>query len=278
MFENQTVMLGAAVLAAATVGLVAYRQKVKASKTAFGRLKAGKPVGIESFVVEYRSKPKAMTLEGDSISRIEEQGKIVLDSAAQLKLKECLLRHRETVANLEAAEKLRCTAFNEMVHVPLLKELWRIAFGDDCEFERTSERWSRLGFQGLDPQTDLRGGGVLALEQFLFFAKSHPGVLREMIRFNDDQITSKTNSWFLTAVVSIQFTVQLKTCEHQTFAPHLRILYGNSEGLNMLHCELMRHFFECWRRDKPHVMEYTIYIPKVYGTFFKPDYVPIDQK
>ena len=56
--------------------------------------------------------------------------------------------------------------------------LWHSAFpgSTPLPFERRSEQWKELGFQGTDPTTDLRGGGFIALEHLLRFVVSSRSV------------------------------------------------------------------------------------------------------
>lgn len=169
--------------------------------------------------------------------------------------------------------------------VALLEQLWSLA-GLTGSFERRSEQWNAIGFQGLDPSTDFRGGGLLALDHIVSFAEHHNAVLKEMMAFNKVQQDDGETSWYLTAVVSIQFTVQLLSQrDHPFHLKQLRTLYGCGnekkneteggsgsalDGITVLHHELMLHFKKEWERDLPHVMEYNQYMPKVYGAFFSP--------
>ena len=61
-------------------------------------------------------------------------------------------------------------------HVALLQELWVAAgLGSGESFASISPVWQRLGFQGDDPMTDLRGAGLLGLRQLLHFVQSGSG-------------------------------------------------------------------------------------------------------
>lgn len=125
-------------------------------------------------------------------------------------------------------EKERATPFSadDAEHVRLLRELWRAAGKSSAQFAQRSEEWGELGFQGTDPATDLRGGGVLALRQFLHFAQTHADDFREMMAFNKETLAAGEHSWYLLAVVSIQFTAQLLLQQdHKIYLPQLEVLY-----------------------------------------------------
>lgn len=172
-------------------------------------------------------------------------------------------------SEMKALEVQRKTVYSDELHEELLRALWEACF--DTPYERTSDEWARMGFQGIDPTTDLRGGGVLALEQFLHFAQTRPLDIAAMMSFNADQLNTGETSWYLTAVCSIQFTVQLMSERDHVFPLRLLdVLYAGEcrAGLNLIHHQLMVHFRRMWEADLPFVMEYNQYMPKVYGSFF----------
>ena len=43
---------------------------------------------------------------------------------------------------------------------------------------QTAVDWTALGFQGTDPLTDFRGGGLLSLQQLAFFAENYTAQVR----------------------------------------------------------------------------------------------------
>lgn len=178
---------------------------------------------------------------------------------------------------VHALDARRRTAFddNNADDDRLLQELWRVAKLNG-PYSRRSDQWERLGFQGKDPTTDFRGGGMLALDHIVSFAQTHPAILKQMMHFNQEQLDAGEGSWYLTAVVSIQLTVQL-LCEkdHVYQRPQLQMLLeggeseeGGIDGLRRVHHSLMIHFAKLWDEDRPHIMEYNAYMPKVFKSFF----------
>lgn len=57
-------------------------------------------------------------------------------------------------------------------HGQLLQAMWR-AMVPNASFEPVSAEWKRIGFQGSDPRTDVRGGGWLAVQCIAHFATLH---------------------------------------------------------------------------------------------------------
>lgn len=60
--------------------------------------------------------------------------------------------------------------------------------------------WQGMGFQGEDPLTDFRAGGVLALENIVFFAEKYPVTVRRMIenremKMSDDGTFMRNYPW-----------------------------------------------------------------------------------
>ncbi|KAM6234988.1 ELMO domain-containing protein 3 [Porphyrio hochstetteri] len=58
---------------------------------------------------------------------------------------------------------------NECVHMRILQTLYKQLTHSKLDCPRYGEHWGEIGFQSSDPSTDLRGTGMLALMQMLFF-------------------------------------------------------------------------------------------------------------
>lgn len=68
-------------------------------------------------------------------------------------------------------------------HEAQLEQLWQVLLpGVERTGGRFSRDWNRIGFQQSDPASDFRGGGILALEQLLYFATTRTAVARRMIK------------------------------------------------------------------------------------------------
>ena len=73
---------------------------------------------------------------------------------------------------------------------------------------KTAVDWTALGFQGTDPLTDFRGGGLLSLQQLAFFAENYTAQVRA--------INSRANH--PTKVTNFSFKI------HNPFEPNLRFI------------------------------------------------------
>jgi hypothetical protein len=80
-----------------------------------------------------------------------------------------------TAAETQTLDAIRAdlkTPFDEATHGDLLKRLWKA--GLDGPFERRSQKWQLLGFQGADPTTDLRACKLLGLKTLVTFLETSP--------------------------------------------------------------------------------------------------------
>lgn len=104
---------------------------------------------------------------------------------------------------------------NEEDHRLKLKKLFEniidieIEVGPTKEEDRIIEKderpdWTSIGFQGLDPITDFRGGGLLSLEQLCFFTTQN----REIIDKINERANHPTTGYGL-AITGINITVML---------------------------------------------------------------------
>ncbi|KAF4391678.1 hypothetical protein F8388_005443 [Cannabis sativa] len=59
-------------------------------------------------------------------------------------------------------------------YLDALKQLWRLAYPTKELPPLKSELWKQMGWQGVDPSTDFRGGGFISLENLIFFAQKYP--------------------------------------------------------------------------------------------------------
>ncbi|XP_059155461.1 ELMO domain-containing protein 3-like [Physella acuta] len=81
--------------------------------------------------------------------------------------------HRELLQQRDLVFCVAATPFdNENVnHNQILQTIYRCLTGSKFDCQRYGSHWEEIGFQGNDPATDLRGTGMLALAQLLFFLR-----------------------------------------------------------------------------------------------------------
>merc|ERR1712137_636677 len=82
----------------------------------------------------------------------------------------------------ELWEQLRTPYDSENAeHEQMLSQFWSTIFPDVPLESRITGQWSKVGFQGKDPATDFRGGGILSLQCLCFFAKNYTTEVRRIL-------------------------------------------------------------------------------------------------
>jgi len=66
------------------------------------------------------------------------------------------------------------------IHEETLQHYWNLCYPDIELAERKSSQWKKLGFQGIDPATDFRGGGIFGLRCLVYFASTYPETFNDM--------------------------------------------------------------------------------------------------
>ena len=115
---------------------------------------------------------------------------------------------RRTNIGISHLSQLARTDFSKEYEAALI-ELWDcLKPGQRREGSelRHSKSWSEIGFQGLDPATDFRGGGVLSLENLRYFAKESPEIARKILA---EQCHDITKGGFPFALAGINITAFL---------------------------------------------------------------------
>jgi len=87
-----------------------------------------------------------------------------------------------------------------------LERLWRAVDDQDGPFDRKAVNWVKLGFQNESPETDFRGGGVLALKCLMYAFEAHPKEMREIHRL---QSPEESKRWYPVCVAGINLTCLL---------------------------------------------------------------------
>nr|XP_043608346.1 ELMO domain-containing protein A isoform X2 [Erigeron canadensis] len=126
-------------------------------------------------------------------------------------------------------------------HQKALLELWNLAYPNVTLQGLISEQWKEMGWQGINPSTDFRGGGFLSLENLIFFAKTFPGAFRRLLL----KQRGKRVMWeypFAIAGINISFmlTQMLELYQVKPRCTHcvnfVKILGEDEEAFDVLYC------------------------------------------
>ena len=141
-------------------------------------------------------------------------------------------------------EELRQVSFdnNNALHQDMLESLWeqlcpgvsrepevaalaRAGSLDDAAktiATRKSKSWGRIGFQGLDPVTDLRGMGLLGLLHLVHFARTRHS--RTVLEWSQAPVNGPEVKFFPFACASIQITNFVLQLARERLLGHVMIL------------------------------------------------------
>ncbi|KAF5202709.1 Elmo domain-containing protein a [Thalictrum thalictroides] len=93
---------------------------------------------------------------------------------------------------------------NHVEHQDALTQLWRLAYPGRKPPPIKSELWKEMGWQGSDPSTDFRGGGLVSLENLIYFGKTYPVSFQRLLHKQD----GNRSDWeypFAVAGINISF-------------------------------------------------------------------------
>ena len=66
-------------------------------------------------------------------------------------------------------------------HEEKLVKLWNLLCPGEPLATRITPKWGKIGFQGSDPATDFRGGGIQSLDSLIFYAEHHTEKCRDIV-------------------------------------------------------------------------------------------------
>nr|GLL25616.1 ELMO domain-containing protein A-like isoform X1 [Ipomoea trifida] len=136
-------------------------------------------------------------------------------------------------------------------HQEALMDLWNAAFPGVELCGLISEQWKEMGWQGKDPSTDFRGGGLLSLENLLYFARIFPKSFQDLLH----KLEGNRSIWeypFAVAGVNITFMlIQMLDLEaikprNLVGATFLKFLAENESAFDLLYCIAFKLMDQQW--------------------------------
>ncbi len=122
-----------------------------------------------------------------------------------------------------------------------LKELYKVAFRKGCIPDKVlGPEWKDIGFQGQNPRTDFRGGGILGLHCLRYFLLKYPEEFLKMQ--SDDTFFFAITSINLTHMLMIYF--YMNKYEVQIESKRLRAGRKQFKRFARLNSESKSSFFE----------------------------------
>jgi len=159
-------------------------------------------------------------------------------------------------------------------HSAQLIRLGAAAF-DDQEFkENKSARWKTIGFQGEDPATDFRAGGLYALQNLLYFVHTQRPAF---IRCTTDAISgvggmAEHHLPWACAGINLTFTLSHMLClrrrpfelldahEQRVYRCFLTLLSSDEYAFEELFSAFFLSLLDRWRQRRARYMDFSIHV------------------
>lgn len=112
-------------------------------------------------------------------------------------------------------------AWNTVEHGWILRSIWRNLRPGEA-FIRKGDGWKKCGFQGADPATDVRGGGLLAMQCLEYFSDKHGACMRAMLDELDTLIQTPPQGTRFYPVSTTAIVIVVKLCNALKLADGMR--------------------------------------------------------
>ncbi|KAF8731201.1 hypothetical protein HU200_016525 [Digitaria exilis] len=146
-------------------------------------------------------------------------------------------------------------------HQDALRQLWRLAYPTREIPPLKSELWKEMGWQGTDPSTDFRGGGLISLENLIFFARNYPKSFQMLL----NKVQGQRSDWeypFAVAGINISFML-IQMLDLQSTVPSsksgirfLELLGRDENAFDHLYCVAFRLLDARWLVKRASYMEF----------------------
>jgi hypothetical protein len=138
-------------------------------------------------------------------------------------------------------------------HERMLLTLYRALTGDALAPPTYGNHWEVIGFQGNDPSTDLRGSGLFALVQLLYFAKNYRPLLLKLYQLSRDERQN-----FPLATLSTNVTAMVLLALRQRYKLYGEIGRRGSvyEVVNELYVAAFYHMYLEWKNGNKTIVDW----------------------
>jgi hypothetical protein len=157
---------------------------------------------------------------------------------------------------LQHIERDRVTQYDgkKPEHVGLLKQMWAFVFPDVTYPGDKGEHWDKLGFQGKDPATDLRGAGLMGLKNLHYMAEFYPEFLRKICAEQAGKSVEEPYYPVATAGINVSALLHEKLFKSdEVFA----FLFDQSYAFEEIYCATMKLTDATFHRMNSTYMEFT---------------------
>jgi len=128
------------------------------------------------------------------------------------------------MAAVSSLRNVVSSRLNPEMHEHLLQRLWTGHFGDGVEYARPDERWKEMGFQGIDPCTDLRAGGLMALLHLVHLVETCPALWKKLTDANCGTAAFSKAVCLVNVTGSLIYYLQLYVGEQDSSAKQAQLV------------------------------------------------------
>ena len=139
-------------------------------------------------------------------------------------------------------------------HVALLKQMWNFVFPDSAYPGDKGEHWDKLGFQGKDPATDLRGAGLMGLKNLHYMAEFYPETLRKVCAEQAGKSVEEAYYPVATAGINVSALLHEKLYKSKQVLP---FLFDQVYAFEEIYCATMKVVDATFHRVNSTYMEFT---------------------
>ena len=146
----------------------------------------------------------------------------------------------------------------------MLIGIWREVFPNEeppSDQRLSHENWKAMGFQNTSPDSDFRGGGLMALKNLRDFVENNKNLALEMIRQQEKNefllaVSSINASFFLRKYFLMAEPADYKVgketavCSKGVFKSFCGFLKEDSEVLDKIHDLLLKDVYFTWKKKK----------------------------
>ncbi|KAI8774910.1 ELMO domain-containing protein 3 [Biomphalaria glabrata] len=158
--------------------------------------------------------------------------------------------HRDLMHQRDLLFCIAATSFqnDNPIHNQVLQTIYRCLTGSKFDCPRFGNHWEEIGFQGQDPATDLRGGGMLALLNILFLLRdsSTKELSREIYK-----LSLHPTQNFPFCIMGINLTrICLQVLREEIFNKECNKRKDVIYTINCVYASLFFYLYNKWRTGK----------------------------
>lgn len=158
-------------------------------------------------------------------------------------------------------------------HQDTLRLLWGYAYPGEACTSLVDERWTDMGWQQRDPSSDIRGGGLIALENLIYLAQ-RDSELFQKLRHKTEGERAQSEYPFAVAGVNLTFmladVLELRRKDGELPAKaagraFVGLLEDHSDAFELVYCLVFEVLDRVWLEMRAEYMDFPAVLQRVRG-------------